>query len=130
MVVSAIFGAFLYLLLFSTPLELRVFRGKGMPYTVMASGEVSNQVRVHVVNREQERKTYRLTVAGVDGVRFEDAEAELSIAPGEMVERTLTILAPREAFRGGRVSVTVNVAGKDIERSRPYVMLGPAGESK
>ena len=129
-VVLVVFGAFLYLLLFSTPLELRVFRGKGMPYTVMASGEVSNQVRVHVVNREHEKRAYRLTVAGVEGVRLEDAEAELTIAPGEMVERTLTILAPREAFHAGRINVTVRVAGNGIERSMPYVMLGPAGGSQ
>lgn len=130
LVVSAIFGAFLYLLMFSSPLEVRVFRGKGMPFTLMASDEVANQVRLHVVNRERESRTYRLTVMGVEGARLEDAESEIEVAPGEMVERTLTILAPRGAFRGGHAGVVLQISATGVERSTPYLMLGPAGESK
>lgn len=129
-VVAVVFGLFAYLLAFSSPLDLRVFRGRGLPFVVLPSGEIANQVRIHLVNREREPRVYSVKAEGVPGVRLEEIEGEITIPPGEMVERTVTIVAPLASFTQGRadVQLAASTAGPEgVSKNVKFRMLGPAG---
>ncbi len=108
--------------------EVTVLRGIGSPYALLAGGaEVSNQLRVKIVNRTSARRRYRIAIAEA-GVRLVAPENPVSIRGERSATATAFVIAPRARFVQGRLAVTLRVSdGEGFEQVIPYGLLGPAG---
>ncbi|QDU91027.1 Ubp3 associated protein Bre5 [Pirellulimonas nuda] len=109
-------------------MDVTLLRGLGRPFVVTPAGEVENMVRLKLVNRTDEARTYRVEAAAPESLRINDAR-ELSLAAGESVTEPLHLLAPSGAFaqRGGTLPVRLRVvdsAGEQVESD--YLLFGPA----
>lgn len=121
-------GLFLTLLFGRQSFDVTLLRGMGRPFVVTAGGEVENLVRVKLVNRVEEDRTYQIQAVAPETLRI-DGEAEFTIAAGETITEPIHLLAPADAFsqRGGTVQATLRFTdstGEAIERS--YNLFGPA----
>ncbi|TWT97560.1 Ubp3 associated protein Bre5 [Botrimarina colliarenosi] len=127
-VIVLLAGVFVALLVGRKGFDVTLLRGMGRPFVVTASGDVENIVRVKLVNRVDEERTYRIEAVAPASLRL-DGGAELRIASGETVTEPVHLLAPPEAFvhRGGTFEATLRFTdsgGETIERS--YNLFGPA----
>ena len=122
-------GAFVWALNDRQDAEVTVLRGIGAPFTEEADGRVANQVRVKVVNRDDDDRAYRLEVAGVSdvpGATVIAPENPLRVARGQMATTSIFVLLPATAFTAGERAVTVKVDdGHGFSTAVPYRLAGP-----
>lgn len=109
-----------------TSADVTVLRGKGAPFTELASGEVSNQLRVVIVNRAEDDRRYAIEVLDVPGASVIAPENPLPVAAGDSVETTLFVNVPLETFTRGKRDIEFRVTdGVDFEKTFPFRLLGP-----
>lgn len=105
-----------------------VLRGPGAPFTMLDSGMVANPIKVKIHDRSSDGATYTLSLEGVDGGRLEGL-SPVALEPGQMLTTPMTLVVPAEAFKTGRLPVTVRIQSQDFEQSIEYVMLGPVARA-
>jgi hypothetical protein len=107
-----------------------VLRGLGSPFTLLPSGEVSNQIRVKIVNRADGDRRYLIELADGEGLHFIAPDNPLAVAAGHAATATVFVTAPRAAFHGGAREIRFRVGdGAGFAASVPYRLLGP-GEAR
>ena len=121
------FGAFTFSLAGKNSADVTLLRGLGAPFTVLPSGQVSNQIRIKIANRSPEARSYLIGLVGADDLELIAPENPLIVAAGETEMTAAFITSPRSAFAGGEVVITLTVVdGVDYSTERSYRLLGPA----
>ena len=127
-ILLVMFGAFAFSLADKKTADVTLLRGLGAPFTILPSGEVSNQIRIKIANRAQEERTYLIELDAAEGLTMIAPENPLTIAPGETEMTGAFITAPTSAFAGGETAVTLTISdGVDFFKELQYRILGPAG---
>jgi cytochrome c oxidase accessory protein FixG len=131
LLLAAVFGALGWALAHRGSAEVTVLRGLASPFSVLASGEVSNQIRIKIVNRSEVDHRYRIDLVAADGARLIAPENPLAVGAGKAVTTTVFVTAPRGSFARGERHIRVRVDdGAGFAVDMPYRLLGPsAGDS-
>lgn len=112
------------------PADVTVLRGIGSPFMVLPSGEISNQLRVKIVNRGDSPRSYRIEVAGTEDLGLVAPQNPVPIEGGRTETATVFVLAPPGSFVGGEQEITVRVSdGESFSKNLPYRLLGPEARS-
>jgi cytochrome c oxidase accessory protein FixG len=122
----AVWGTLGWALAHRAGADVTVLRGLGSPFTLLPSGEVSNQIRVKIVNRADGDRRYLIELADGEGLHFIAPDNPLAVAAGHAATATIFVTAPRAAFRGGAREIRFRVGdGAGFAASVPYRLLGP-----
>lgn len=113
-----------------SPADVQLVRDAGLPFNVLETGEVANQMRVRICNRTDEPKTYTLAAGSFEGLaELRVPEGAFTVQPGETLSERVLVIAKPEVFAGGggRAMLDVVVSdGNGFETTKQYRMLGPA----
>jgi cytochrome c oxidase accessory protein FixG len=121
------FGAFTLSLAGKSSADVTLLRGLGAPFTILPSGEVSNQMRIKIANRSPEERSYFFELVDAGNVELIAPENPLTVAAGETEMTAAFITGPQAAFAGGEVAITLSISdGVDFSTERSYRLLGPA----
>ena len=130
-ILLAVWGALGVALARRSPADVTVLRAVGSPYVELPGGEVSNQVRVKIVNRERRDHVYRVAVAGATGVQLVAPENPVRVGAGGSLTSSMFLVAPGAAFESGRLEVVLRVDdGAGFRRDVPCRLLGPWRETE
>jgi polyferredoxin len=125
MILIAVLSGFFLALRSREPADVTVLRGLGRPFTEMTAGEISNPVRIKIVNRTEHPVTY-LVSAVEPGIRIISETDPILIAGGKSATIAASIIAPGSAFDSGSKDMTLRITdGKDFTQDRKYKLLGP-----
>jgi cytochrome c oxidase accessory protein FixG len=106
--------------------DVTVLRGLDSPFKLLPSGDVSNQIRVKIVNRADGDRRYLIEIADGEGLHLIAPDNPLAVEAGHAATATVFVTAPRSAFRGGERAVRFRVGdGAGFVSSVPYRLLGP-----
>jgi cytochrome c oxidase accessory protein FixG len=106
--------------------DVTVLRGVGSPFTLLPSGEVSNQIRIKIVNRSPGDRRYLIELADSEGLHLIAPDNPVVVGTGHAVTATVFVTAPRPAFQAGAREIRFRVSdGLDFADSMPYRLLGP-----
>ena len=81
--------------------DVTVLRNFGMPFTQLASGEISNSIRLKVTNRTEHEAAYRVELMDAPQVRLVADENPLRVAAGASCTEGFLLLASPQAFQMG-----------------------------
>jgi cytochrome c oxidase accessory protein FixG len=124
------FGAFTLSLAGKSSADVTLLRGLGAPFTVLPSGEVSNQIRIKITNRSSQERSYLIELVDGDNLELIAPENPLIVAANETEMTAAFITAPTPAFTGGEAAITLRIGdGVDFTRDLEYRILGPSGGS-
>jgi len=134
MVYSAILAAMLGTLVVSlagkSSADVTLLRGLGAPFSILPSGEISNQIRIKIANRSEEERSYLIELEGGGGLELIAPENPLTVAPGETEMTAAFITAPPTAFTDGEAAAALTVSdGVDFSEKLQHRLLGPADVS-
>jgi len=102
-------------------------RGLGAPFSVLQSGEVSNQIRIKIANRSDSERSYAFELIDADGLTLVAPENPLTVAAGDSQMTAAFITTQPSSFTSGELEITLRIAdGVDFEEIRTYRLLGPA----
>lgn len=114
------------LLATQAPANVLVLRGLGAPFTLASETEVSNQIRLKIVNRSDATESFEVSATGAPGMRIALDEIPIVVAPGESRTVPLRVIAPALAFQQGKLEATIRVtSGADFDRTVSYRLIGP-----
>ena len=101
-----------------------LLRDRGLPYNVLPSGEVTNQIRLRVTNRSPQTRVYTIS-----GDELQLRAEPLVVQPGETKSTPVLLIAPRSMFSQS-LQVYVPLLVQDdlgAEQSHTHTLLGPSG---
>ena len=126
-ILLVMFGAFVFSLAGKQTADVTLLRGLGAPFTILPSGEVSNQIRIKIANRASEERSYLIELDAAEDLTMIAPENPLTVAAGETEMTGAFITAPTSAFAGGEVAVALTISdGVDFSKELQYRLLGPA----
>jgi len=100
---------FVVVLLNKPTSNITILREKGLPAIVADDGRVWNTMRIKIVNRTETPRAYDLAVAEPMGVEVVTADPAIVVEPGAMFTEPFRLIAEPDAFRGGRLPVTLRI---------------------
>ncbi len=128
----AVWGGLVVALIARAPADVTVLRGVGSPYVVLPSGDISNQIRVKVMNRSGHDRRYAIELADDAGLRLVAPENPVPVAAGRSATTTVFVIAARRELGGGERGIRFRISdGAGFSTIAPYRLLGPevpAGE--
>ena len=108
------------------PADVTVLRGMGGPFATLPSGEISNQIRVKIVNRTEVDRHYALALVGDGDLQLVAPQNPLPVPSGATATATLFVIAPPWAFVEGLREIAVRIDdGAGFSKDVPYRLLGP-----
>jgi cytochrome c oxidase accessory protein FixG len=123
----AVWGAFSVALARREPADVTVLRGLGTPWALLPSGEVSDQIRIKIVNRRSSDQQYLIELAEAPGLRLVAPGNPLPVAAGKTGTATIFVVAHQRAFDKGRRDIRFRISDDAGFRTEvPYRLLGPA----
>jgi len=126
-ILAVTFGTLAFSLAGKSSADVTLLRGLGAPFSILPSGEVSNQIRIKIANRSEEERSYLIELADNSSLELIAPENPLTVAPGETEMTAAFITAPRSAFSNGEAPITLSIGdGVDYTKVFDYRILGPA----
>jgi cytochrome c oxidase accessory protein FixG len=108
--------------------DITILRGVGSPFMALPSGEISNQIRVKIVNRSGADREYRIEVKEAESLKLVAPQNPVPLADGRSETATVFVVAPSSAFVEGVREVTFRISdGEGFVKDVPYRLLGPSG---
>jgi cytochrome c oxidase accessory protein FixG len=126
-VLTVLASLFTYTLLTKSPADLSVLRAPGLPFNTIASGEITNQLKVKVANRTDRVRRYTVSV-DEPGVRLEMGENPIEIEAGKVHTDLVLVLVQPTGFQDGHTDVVLRITDEEgFTTTRPVRLLGPFG---
>ena len=120
-------GTLAFSLVGKSTADVTLLRGLGAPFSVLPSGEISNQIRIKIANRSDEERSYAFELLDTDGLTLVAPENPLTVAAGDSQMTAAFITTQPSSFTAGELEITLRIAdGVDFEEIRTYRLLGPA----
>jgi cytochrome c oxidase accessory protein FixG len=121
------FGTLAFSLVGKSTADVTILRGLGAPFSVLQSGEVSNQIRIKIANRSDEERNYAFELMNAEGLTLVAPENPLTVGPGDSQMTAAFITTQPSSFTDGVIEITLRISdGVDFEELRPYRLLGPS----
>ncbi|HBS29498.1 MAG TPA: cytochrome c oxidase accessory protein CcoG [Phycisphaerales bacterium] len=126
-VIAGLLTLFVVLLAGKSTAEAAVLPRQGAPFYLLDTGEVSNQVRLRLVNRAATDASF--TISTAEPARIILDTNPVSVPAGESVTVGLTIAFPPALLNDrGAAVLTITISdGAEFTRPIEYRVLGPAG---
>lgn len=107
---------------------LREAAGGAHVYDHLDGGDIANTIRIKIVNRADDARTYTFSVENLEGATIACDAAPVVLQAGATVTVTANISAPAGAFVLGRAAVNVVVRDDhEYTKSLRYRLQGPWG---
>jgi cytochrome c oxidase accessory protein FixG len=125
-ILLAMVGTFTVSLLGKESADVTVLRGLGSPFTVLPSGEISNQIRLKVANRDKAARSFTFRIEEPD-LTLVAPENPLLVDGGDSASTVAFVTADRASFANGERPVTLVVDdGAGFTYRHVVRLLGPA----
>ncbi|MCC6751499.1 MAG: cytochrome c oxidase accessory protein CcoG [Deltaproteobacteria bacterium] len=108
------------------PAEVTVLRTTGAPFAEVGANEISNPVRVKILNRTDRAQRYRLALQGAKDLQLVAPQNPVPVEAGQSAVATFFVLSPRAAFVGGERPVAIVVSDdRGFRKELTHRLLGP-----
>lgn len=125
-IMAILLTTFSFVLLNKQSADVTLLRGLGVPFTELAPGQITNQVRVKIRNRSTVAAAYRFEVVGNPRAQISVSEQPLSVDAGQSRTEPVMITLPADEFVQGHRDVRLRISDEQgFERELTYRLLGP-----
>jgi len=128
LILSVVLGGLVFAIGENSGFDARVIRGQGSPFTIVSGGQVSNSIKLRLVNRTDQQQQYFLEIESPQSAILEVIDPEsLRLLPGQSVLVPLGIRFPSSlTFGKGNVTTLMRVTDQsDNQRKLSFRILGP-----
>jgi polyferredoxin len=90
------------------PLKVNVLKDRGALSREADDGSVENIYRLQIMNTGDQTRTFRIRIAGVEGIRLHD-DTPVTVPGGEIGSRTASVRADPGAAKSGAIPIRFSV---------------------
>ncbi len=124
----ALTAGLLYSISRRIPLELDIIRDRMSLYREADDGRIENVYTLKVINMDQQPHTYRLSAAGIEGLRFAEGQLSVDVPAGEVYNLPVRLSVDPEEIEHRSSKITINIEATDtpaIRRQEATRFMGP-----
>jgi len=126
LIMVLVWGGLVYALSHRGSADVTVLRGIGAPYGVLPDGQISNQLRVKIVNRSPATRRYTISIEHADDLTLVSPDNPLEVPAGASATASVFVMAQARSIPHGLREIEVEVEDDaGFEKSTPYRLLGP-----
>jgi cytochrome c oxidase accessory protein FixG len=126
LIMALVWGGLGYALAHRGSADVTVLRGIGAPYGVLPDGQISNQLRVKIVNRSQETRRYAISIEDASDLTLVSPDNPLEVPAGASATASIFVMASAGSIPHGSRDIEVKVEdGAGFKRETYYRLLGP-----
>ncbi len=126
LIMVLVWGGLVYALSHRGSADVTVLRGIGAPYGVLPDGQISNQLRVKIVNRSPETRRYTISIDDADDLTLVSPDNPLEVPPGASATASLFVMAQAKSIPRGLREIEVEVEDDaGFKEKTHYRLLGP-----
>ena len=127
-VLLLLFAVFVATLATRAAVRLDVLRDRNALYRELPGGQIENVYQLKILNKDNQRRVVRISVAGLPGASIETAPADIELAPDSLLDVVARIRVERSAAPAGRGDVTFrveSVSDGSVQAQRDARFIGP-----
>ena len=126
LILIAVVSAFIFMLSTKPSADVLFIRGQGLPFNIVQSDQVTNQIRVRISNRTELPATYSVTIIDPPEAVIQ-AFTPMVIEAVAIESENMLIIAPFSIFNDGEIILTLKITDDQgqFELIETYKMLGP-----
>jgi len=126
LIMVLVWGGLAYALAHRGSADVTVLRGIGAPYGVLPDGQISNQLRVKIVNRTQAARRYTISIKHAPDLRLVSPDNPLDVPAGASATASVFVMASATSIPHGLREIEVDVEDDaGFEKETHYRLLGP-----
>jgi cytochrome c oxidase accessory protein FixG len=119
-------AGFLAVLFSKKSADVTILQGVGLPYSEMAPGAITNQVRVVIENRSGRAAVFSIEIAGNVAAQFARQPEKVELKAGETKKIPVAIVTGVDAFNRGICDIRLCVSDNhDFKQEVACRLLGP-----
>ncbi len=123
---AVLLSAFAVVLAGKQSADVTLLRGLGLPFTELAPGEITNQIRVKIKNRSGSDASYRIEVADGEPAKLTAGENPVRVTAGEARTESVFVAVPHTVFKNGKYDLKLRVFDEQgFSEELTYRLLGP-----
>ncbi|MCW5764807.1 MAG: cytochrome c oxidase accessory protein CcoG [Phycisphaeraceae bacterium] len=128
---AVVTGVFVTLLVTASPVDIRILRGRGQPFTLRDDGVVVGTIQVKLTNRTDHERAYTVEAVSPASAKVRLDENPVEVKPGHLSAQTGLLEVARGDFDSrGVCDVQIRIRdGERFERTIRYRTLGPSGHA-
>jgi len=126
LIMLLVWGGLAYALSHRGSADVTVLRGIGAPYGVLPDGQISNQLRVKIVNRSPAPRRYTISIRRAADLTLVSPDNPIEVPAGASATASVFVMAQARAIPHGVREIEVGVADDaGFETETHYRLLGP-----
>ncbi len=91
------------------PLKVNILKDRNVLSREADDGSIENTYRLQIMNTGDQTRTFRISIAGIDGIRLDGAN-EVTVAGGEIGTQTAVVRADPGAIKSGAAPIVFGIA--------------------
>lgn len=106
--------------------EAMILRGRGVPFSLIDGGKVSNSLRIKLRNRDTKDHEYKLElIEPKTGLQVITPTNPYPLKVSKSGEAVMIVIADQTLFKGGKLQVKIKVSTTGFTKVLSYPLLGP-----
>jgi cytochrome c oxidase accessory protein FixG len=118
LVLGAITVGLLLAVLLRVPFQMDILRDRNALYREMPDGSIENVYTLRIMNMDTLAHTYSLTANGIPNLALILDHPQITVAPGEVIERAVRLQADRDSIQRQSTPVTFTLQAGANPRQR------------
>ena len=95
------------------PLQLEIRHDRKQLASIGRDGRIENSYILKIVNKTQERHTYKIKLEPIDGITLQSRFKELPLNAGETYDVPISLFADKDKISQNRTPITITVYSDD-----------------
>ncbi|MBL4809464.1 MAG: cytochrome c oxidase accessory protein CcoG [Phycisphaerales bacterium] len=109
LILLLVFAGFIVVLVSKNHANIWLGREAGLPFYTLPTGEITNQLRTRITNRNAISTTYTITVIEPEGVTISGGSATLTVKPGKEASEKFVVIAQPEVFTTSQIEIVIRI---------------------
>jgi len=109
LILLVVFIGFITVLKTKSQANVWIGRESGLPFYTLPSGEITNQLRTRITNRDAAPTDFTISIIEPEGVKLSGGPTTFTVEPGKEGSQKFVVIAQPEAFTSGQIHITIRI---------------------
>lgn len=109
LILVLVFVGFVVVLMSKNEANVWIGREAGLPFYTLPSGQITNQLRTRITNRDPDPTDFTISIIEPVGVNLSDGPITFAVEAGKEGSQKFVVIAEPEVFTAGQIEITIRI---------------------
>lgn len=125
LILLLVFIGFIAVLKTKSQANVWIGRESGLPFYTLPSGEITNQLRTRITNRDATPTDFTISIVEPEGVKLNGGPTTFTVEPGKEGSQKFVVVAQPDAFTASQIHITIRITdNNEFTKDTVFEMKG------